>query len=185
MRPLGSILVVILATFVSIHLCAFGLYESTVFFEYMIFVVAILFFKRKIPFNLFSVDFLFYGGGCSVITLCIIILISLSVGYNDPIAEKVPSVFSLVFSALQQLFISTSYCAGDEGMGTAEAVTLVALSTTATAMGTGCSTDWCLKFFQSPPNLLKSKTHRSMVYVGIMGGAYLGFLLGRAATKGK
>ena len=181
MRPLGSILVVTLATFVSIHLCAFGLYESTVFFEYMIFVVAILFFKRKIPFNLFSVDFLFYGGGCSVITLCIIILISLSVGYNDPIAEKVPSVFS----ALQQLFISTSYCAGDEGMGTAEAVTLVALSTSAPAMGTGCSTDWCLKFFQSPPNLLKSKTHRSMVYVGIMGGAYLGFLLGRAATKGK
>ena len=177
MRPLGSILVVTLATFVSIHLCAFGLYESTVFFEYMIFVVAILFFKRKIPFNLFSVDFLFYGGGCSVITLCIIILVSLSVGYNDPIAERVPSVFSLVFSALQQLFISTSYCAGSEEMGTAEAATLVALSTTATAMGIGCSTDWCLKFFQSSPNLLKPKTHRSVVY--------LGFLLGRAATKGK
>ena len=185
MRPLGSILVVTLATFVSIHLCAFGLYESTVFFEYMIFVVAILFFKRKIPFNLFSVDFLFYGGGCSVITLCIIILVSLSVGYNDPIAERVPSVFSLVFSSLQQFFISTSYCAGSEGISSTEATTLVALSTTAPAMGPGCSTDWCLKFFQSPPNLLKSKTHRSMVYVGIMGGAYLGFLLGRAATKGK
>ena len=70
-------------------------------------------------------------------------------------------------------------------MGTAEAATLVALSTTATATGTGCSTGWCLKFFQSPPNLLKPKTHRSVVYLGIMGGSYLGFLLGRAATKGK
>ena len=183
MRPLGSILVATLATFVTIHLCAFGLYESTVFFEYMIFVVAILFFKRKIPFNLFSVDFLFYGGGCSIITICIIILISLGVGYNDPIAERVPSVFSLVFSALQQFFISTSYCAGSEGISSTEATTLVALSTTITALGSGCSTDWCLKFFQSPPNLLKPRTHRSVVYVGIMGGAYLGYLLGKAATK--
>lgn len=184
MRPLGSILVATLATFVTIHLCTFGLYKSTVFFEYMIFVVAILFFKRKIPFNLFSVDFLFYGGGCSIITICIIILISLGVGYNDTIAERVPSVFSLVFSALQQFFISTSYCAGSEGgISSTEATTLVALSTTITALGSGCSTDWCVKFFQSPPNLLKPKTHKSVVLVGIMGGAYLGFLLGKAATK--
>ena len=175
MRPLGSILVVTLATFVSIHLYVFGLYENTVFLEYILFVVAILFFKRKIPFNLFSVDFLFYGGGCSLITLSIVTLISLSVGYNDLIAAEVPSVFSLVFSALQQLFISTSYCTGSEETGTVKATTLVVLSTTATAMGTGCSTDWCLKFFQSPPNLLKPKTHRSVVYLGIAGERTLGF----------
>ena len=115
-----------------------------------------------------------------IITAGLVFLSVYSFTTGEIFTLKLPSILALI----QSFLINTSFCTGNDGSNIGDAGVVV-VSTVASGLATGCSTDWFIKFFQSPPNLLKPKTHRSVVYVGIMGGAYLGFLLGRAATKGK
>ena len=75
-------------------------------------------------------------------------------------------------------------CTGNDG-NNIDDTGVVIVYTVASSLDTSCSTDWCLKFFQAPPNLLKPKTHKSVVYLGLLSGAFLGYRMGAALIAKK
>ena len=180
MRPLGSVLVVTLASSLVFHVFNFGVSASLIFTEYLLFVLFIFYIKRNVPFDFFRSDFIFYGGGCLIITAGLVFLSVYSFSTGEIFTLKLPSILAFI----QSFLINTSLCTGNDGNNIGD-TGVVIVSTVASSFATGCSTDWCLKFFQAPPNLLKSKTHKSVVYLGLLSGAFLGYKMDEALIAKK
>ena len=180
MRPLGSVLVVTLASSLVFHVFNFGVSASLIFTEYLLFVLFIFYIKRNVPFDFFRSDFIFYGGGCLIITAGLVFLSVYSVFTGEIFTLKLPSILAFI----QSFLINTSLCTGNDGNNIGD-TGVVIVSTVASSFATGCSTDWCLKFFQAPSNLLKPKTHKSVVYLGLLSGAFLGYKMDEALIAKK
>lgn len=104
MRPLGSVLVVTLASSLVFHVFNFGVSASLIFTEYLLFVLFIFYIKRNVPFDFFRSDFIFYGGGCLIITAGLVFLSVYSFSTGEIFTLKLPSILAFIQSFLINVY---------------------------------------------------------------------------------